>query len=546
MGDPFPSGSMVSHRAEEQGDRSDPRAGNEAGEHRCVDPAGPDGDVITSAWYGVVVHRIHSMADTTPADPDGRAESGSRPGEPEPAAPDDDVAGEQQAPGPEPSATEEWAGATGGTAGPPLDPNPGTPEDLNWVIPGAADVEPASGTFRHHPDAGVYPPAAGPAESAPHDAASRSVPPARPGGSGRLWRAVGLAAASGILGAALAATAVWWLIHDDGEQAPAAVTVVERVETQILTPQSGESTAAAVARRVLPSIVTVEVTTTSVGDFVADGSGSGVVLTSDGLLVTNEHVVEDAVAVRVVFADGRIYDAEVIGGDPLSDLALIRIPAEGLTPIERGSADAMVIGDPAIAIGSPLGLGGGPSVTVGVISAFDRRVQTGADNELFGMLQTDAPITRGSSGGALVDAQGRLIGITTAIGVSDVGAEGLGFAIPIEMVNRITDDLLDDGAVSHAFLGIEGTTHFEEAPDGATIPAGVTIASVVEGTAAQLAGLQPGDLIRSVDGIPVATMEQLVVRIRLYRVGDTVELVTDRDGEPLTISMTLMERPEGV
>jgi putative serine protease PepD len=395
---------------------------------------------------------------------------------------------------------------------------PGEPE---WVLPSAEPQGPWSS-----------------AEPAVPDAARPA-----PAGDG-VWRTVGLALLSGVVGAILAATAVWWIM-DDGE-APTAVTVVERVETEILSPGEGGSIATAVARRVLPSIVTVEVSDAVTTDFVADGSGSGVVLTSDGLLVTNEHVVAGADAVRVVFADGRIYEGEVIGQDPLSDLALIRIAAIGLTPVEIGSATALEIGDTAIAVGSPLGLGGGPSVTVGVISAFDRRVQTGFDDELFGMLQTDAPITRGSSGGALVDAGGRLIGITTAIGVSDVGAEGLGFAIPVEMVTRITADLLDDGAVSHAFLGVQGTTFFEQAADGATVPAGVTIASVVPGTAAELAGIQPGDVIRSLDGVPVSTMEQLVVRIRLYRVGDTVDLFTDRGGQTSRITMTLMERPEGV
>jgi putative serine protease PepD len=405
---------------------------------------------------------------------------------------------------------------------------PAVPEDLEWRTP----ADPPTADHWSYVEAATHPDETAPAEAPVM--ASEGV-----------WRSVGLALLSGIVGAILAATAVWWIM-DDGDQEPAATTVIDRVETEVIGTQPGVGTAPAVARRVLPSIVTVEIAETAEGEFVAEGSGSGVVLTSDGLLVTNEHVVEGAAAVRVVFADGRIYHAEVVGQDPLSDLALIRIAATGLTPVEIGSADALEIGDTAIAVGSPLGLGGGPSVTVGVISAFDRRVQTGIDNELFGMLQTDAPITRGSSGGALVDDRGRLIGITTAIGISDVGAEGLGFAIPIEMVNRITEDLLDDGIVSHAFLGVQGTTLFEEAPDGATVPGGVTIASVVPGTAAELAGVQPGDVIRSVDGLPVATMEELVVMIRLYRVGDTVELVADRGGETLTITMMLMERPEGV
>jgi S1-C subfamily serine protease len=206
----------------------------------------------------------------------------------------------------------------------------------------------------------------------------------------------------------------------------------------------------------------------------------------------------------------------------------------------------MSIGDLAIAVGSPLGLEGGPSVTVGVLSAFDRTVRTNTDTELFGMLQTDAPITRGSSGGALVDSEGRLIGITSAIGVSDVGAEGLGFAIPVEMVQRITGDLIASGESPHAFLGITGTTHFEVQADGALAPAGVEVASVVEGTAAEVAGRAGGDPIITFDDEPVITMDRLVVRLRYYRVGDTVRLGISRDEAPMIIEVVLLERPEDV
>jgi serine protease Do len=261
--------------------------------------------------------------------------------------------------------------------------------------------------------------------------------------------------------------------------------------------------------------------------------------------VTNQHVVDGAATVRVVFANGRGYDAEIVGEDELTDLAVIRIQAEGLTAVELGVAEELEIGDTAIAIGSPLGLEGGPSVTVGVVSAFDRRVQTNG-SELFGMLQTDAPITRGSSGGALVDTEGRLIGITTAIGVSDVGAEGLGFAIPVEIVTRITDELVESGRVQHAFLGIQGSTFFSDEPDGATVPAGVVVAVVIEGSAAQQAGIEAGDIIGSFGDSPVVTMEKLVVDLRFYRVGDIVELEIQRGGEVRTVDVTLLARPEDV
>jgi S1-C subfamily serine protease len=356
------------------------------------------------------------------------------------------------------------------------------------------------------------------------------------------WRTLGIVIASASIGAATAA--VFLLNDDDTAAGPSAV--VERVETQIITAEASATPAAAVALRVLPSIVTVQIGLIEGTSFTPTGSGSGVVIDAAGTLVTNEHVVGGAAAVRVIFANGKSYEAEVVGTDSITDLAVLTIDAVGLTAVELGSSVDMSIGDPAIAIGSPLGLSGGPSVTVGVLSAFERRVQVAIDAELFGMLQTDAPITRGSSGGALVDSEGRLIGITSAIGVSDVGAEGLGFAIPVEMMTRITQDILEFGVAKHAFLGITGSTHFEDEADGAIAPAGVSIASIIEGTAADAAGLEVSDVIQSVDGQAVATMDGLVVRLRFHRVGDVAQLQISRDGEILLIDMELLERPEGV
>ena len=360
------------------------------------------------------------------------------------------------------------------------------------------------------------------------------------------WRLTALAFVSGLAGALVALGLVALLDDGDDVVSGPPQTVVERVETQIVTPESTGTQAAAVAQRVLPSIVTVEISESSSGQFVADGSGSGVVYDTSGFLFTNEHVVEGAERVQVVFAEGTTYDAEIVGADPLTDLAILRIDALGLTAVEIGATSTLNIGDTAIAIGNPLGLQGGPSVTVGVVSAVDRRVRTAPDSELFGMLQTDAPITRGSSGGALVDDEGRLIGITTAIGVSDVGAEGLGFAIPIELVLRITEDIVDDGQVSHAFLGITGSTFFADIANGARAPAGVVVASVLDDSAADAAGLVPGDVITSFDGSPVTTMERLVSNLRFYRVGDSVDFTLQRNGADIQVPIVLLERPSDV
>jgi serine protease Do len=272
------------------------------------------------------------------------------------------------------------------------------------------------------------------------------------------------------------------------------------------------------------------------------------VLSTDGYIVTNEHVVDGSELVTVSFSDGRLYEAELLGADPVTDLALLKIDAQGLVPIDVGSTADLQIGDPAIAAGSPLGLAGGPTVTVGVISAFDREVQTGpaATDRLLGMLQTDAPITRGSSGGALVDAEGALIGVTSAVGVSDVGVEGIGFAIPIEVVQRITDELIATGEVTHSFLGIEGRTSFEEQFDGAEQAVGVFIQAIVDDSGAEAAGLEEGDVITSIEGAEVRTINSLVGRLRRYKVGQPLDVDITRGGRQLTLTIELGPRPDDV
>ncbi len=320
-------------------------------------------------------------------------------------------------------------------------------------------------------------------------------------------------------------------------ETPASSAVPETVVPSLpspteLTPAPSSADAVAVGSKVIPSIVTVEV----LGNGRIIGSGSGVVITADGYIVTNDHVVDGGEGYQVVLSDGRTtYSATLVGTDPLTDLAVLDISAEGLTPIEYGSAAALDVGDAAVAVGSPLGLEGGPSLTVGVVSAFGRQVQTSATDILYGMIQTDAPITSGSSGGALVDGAGRLIGITTAVGVSDVGVEGIGFATPIEIVTRVVDELVAEGEVGHAFLGISGITAFDSAADGARVAAGVEIGSVGDGSAAATAGLVAGDVITSIDGLSVETMDELIVALRVRFPGDSVELTVN--GTPVDVTL---------
>ncbi len=370
------------------------------------------------------------------------------------------------------------------------------------------------------------------------------------------WPLALLAFGSGLLGALLVGGGLFAAgAFDDPEPAPTTTNAVAAtapaqtvVVREVVTDGNGINIATAVGRKVVPSIVTIEVGAgNATTDFQGFGSGSGVVFSGDGIILTNHHVIEGGTTTRVIFQDGRIYEAEVIGSDELTDIAVLQIQAEGLTPIEFGATADLQIGDRAIAVGNPLGLEGGASLTVGVVSAFDREVNTGDTTPLFGMLQTDAPITNGSSGGALVDAEGKLIGITTAIGVSESGAEGIGFATPVEVVNRIVNQIIETGDVAHAFLGVSLTTSFTIQEDGAAVPAGAVVVGFADGvSAAADAGLQADDVILTWNGNDVRTINDLINGIRGSRVGESIFLEVDRGGEMLSFEVILGQRPEGV
>ena len=333
------------------------------------------------------------------------------------------------------------------------------------------------------------------------------------------------------------------VIGSSFQQDGAPVIIEQARPTRVITAQPASATVApdtaVVGAAVIPSIVTVEVGSMSNGTFVPAGSGSGVVLDTSGNIATNDHVVEGGTAARVILSDGRIYEAELMGTDPLTDLAVLNISANDLSPIALGSTDNLTIGTTAIAVGSPLGLEGGPSLSVGVVSALGREVQTGPETILYGMIQTDAPITSGSSGGSLVDADGALIGITTAVGVSNIGVEGIGFATPVEIVERVTAEIIATGSVSHALLGIAGDTAYNTTNDGGSAPVGVDVREVTSGSAAASAGIAVGDVITAVDGIDVLTMDELITALRRVGGGDSMTLSLS-DGR--TVTPTLASR----
>ncbi|MFD2091714.1 S1C family serine protease [Blastococcus deserti] len=378
---------------------------------------------------------------------------------------------------------------------------------------------------------GGYPPAA-PESPAPS-------PSARRAGRLRIGLA-GLVAGALIGGGAGAGVAA--LVDDpavaSGTGAAAQNVVIKDPETA--------TTATAAAAKAAPSVVTVYVTTAS-----GSGSGSGVVLTEDGYVVTNNHVVAEggtADSVQVRTSDGTLYDATIVGTDPASDLAVLRLDgAEGLTPATFADSDDVQVGDVAVAIGAPLGLSN--TVTDGIISATDRAVQTGStrdDATVLDALQTDAAINPGNSGGALVNGAGEVIGINTAIATvasglpgsqSQSGNIGVGFAIPSNTAQRIAREIIETGSATRAYLGVSARNATDD--QNPEVGTGAEIVSVEPGSAAAEAGLQVGDVVTAVGDRPVTSSAELTAGVRSHAPGDTVELTVRRGDQTRTAEVTL-------
>jgi len=338
---------------------------------------------------------------------------------------------------------------------------------------------------------------------------------------------------------------------------PEPVTITETIkEKELVVPRVDSTEIVSIAEVATKTIVQVQVGQLDENEeFISVGGGSGVVINENGLIITNHHVINGADGVRVIFEDGRMYEGKIIGSDQLTDVGLIQIDKMGLTPINFGDSTEIFVGDLAVAIGHPLTLGAAPTVTTGVVSALDRRLDVGNDAmnaavTLFGLIQTDAPITRGSSGGALLNKDGELIGITTAIATADVGAEGLGFAIPINLALNIVEDLLDDGRVLHAFLGILGAQYFEVAEDGARVFSGVYIEELYGPSndmyAIGKAGALPGDIIKKVNENSVKTLDQLITILRSMRAEDPITIEILRDGNSIVLEFQLDLRPSDI
>jgi putative serine protease PepD len=415
---------------------------------------------------------------------------------------------------------------------------------------------------------------------APATGAVTAKAPKKSSGAGKV---VGLIVAAAIvggaagLGGAYAGVELFSPTGDSPAAGPTTVTVNDTGKVNNTT---------AIAAKVVPSVVTIEATGSS-----AAGTGSGVVLTADGYVVTNTHVVTldgatgDA-KIRVTTADGHVYDATVVGTDPTYDLAVIKLKgASGLTPVEFGDSSKLNVGDETVAIGAPLGLAN--TVTTGIVSALNRSIeiassaapdssdsgdsgsqgdqgqqdpnspfffdfgdgsqtqsQTPSESIKIAVIQTDAAINPGNSGGALVDSDGKLIGINVAIASAggssggQSGSIGVGFSIPSDIAKRVTDEIIADGKATHGLLG----ANVQSAADveGTSIT-GAYIAEVVDGGAAQKAGLQKGDIVTSFNGVPITDSVDLTAQVRAAAAGSEAKVTYVRGDKTETLTVTLGE-----
>ena len=278
------------------------------------------------------------------------------------------------------------------------------------------------------------------------------------------------------------------------------------------------------------------------------GLGSGVIVSSDGYILTNNHVVADADELTVVLSDGRKFPAKVVGADPKTDIAVVRIDATGLPAVTFADSDKLRVGDVVFAVGNPLGVG--ETVTMGIVSAKSRNVGILDDVEGYeDFIQTDAAINMGNSGGALVDAKGRFVGINSAIVSPSKGNIGIGFAVPVNMAAGVMKSLIETGTVSRGFLGVAGDPITPEIAEQVHLPkdaTGVIVTEAIADGPADKAGVKTGDVILSVNDKPITSHDDLRMMISQMAPGTKVVLSVSRDGKPLTISATLApysERP---
>ncbi|GAB3165630.1 hypothetical protein GCM10027059_23400 [Myceligenerans halotolerans] len=474
----------------------------------------------------------------------------------------------QPPPAPQPPASAESAdGSAAGRAAAALPP--AVPADRPTDSPADAgsqarqDADAGSPPSHDHAPVGTaqqsYPAGAGPQGTYPADpgtssdtATAYSNPYVAPGAATttrrkeRRWVPVVSAAAVAALLASVGTAGAIALLDDDTQSA--SLADVGRSQQQAV-PVSSSGDAPdwqAVSAAVSESVVSIQVATQQ-----GEGEGSGVVIDADGRILTNNHVVSGAEKVQVTLADGRLFDATVVGTDAATDLAVVQLEdaPDDLSPATLGDSDAVSVGDPVMAVGNPLGLEN--TATTGIVSALNRPVsassRSGGDVVVTNAVQTDAAVNPGNSGGPLFNASGEVIGINSSIltlsnSTQQSGSIGLGFAIPSNLASNVSGQLIDDGSAEHAFLGVslsDGTA----AADGVT-RLGARVEQVIAGSPAEEAGLQVGDVIVAIGDDPVDGSESLTAFVREHAAGEEVTLTVVRDGEARQVTAPLAVRDD--
>lgn len=342
-----------------------------------------------------------------------------------------------------------------------------------------------------------------------------------------------------------------------GNYTPTSVTSAATsndTSTNLINISDYSDTSVSVAEKVLPSVVgitvTYQISSLFGGSSTGEATGSGIIVSEDGYIVTNNHVINsdasssysiaEATGIKVnIYGDSQSYEATIVGTDAYTDLAVLKIEKTGLSPITIGNSNSVRVGEFVMAVGNPLGMD--YSVTCGIVSAVDREIES--DGSTYTAIQTDAAINSGNSGGALVNSKGELIGINT-MKFAGTGIEGIGFAIPISSATGIIDQLIEYQTVKRPYIGIVGSSVDTSTAKRYNLPEGIYVESVEENSPASLAGLQQADIITKIENQEVKSVNELNKIKYTYNIGDTVKLTIYRNGENIELNIVLAELPE--
>lgn len=429
-----------------------------------------------------------------------------------------------------------------GSSEPPPDvgdrPDPVTESPWTWAAPGdRTEEQPVTGPEDSATVSSPSPP------TVPAPAWLGGAMPAAPVAAPTPRRRPVLTAAiAGAVVGALVAGILVTVLRDERPIATGPTVTFSSNTSKIVRPADIQS----ILARVQPAVVAIRTRTLSLGDFLrpvpGQGAGTGFVISEDGVIVTNNHVVAGAQSIEVVFGNDRKMPARVLGRDPTADLAVLRVDASGLTPAVLGNSDELRVGDDVVAIGNALALEGGPTVTRGIVSAQNRTIVAENGVRLEHVIQTDTAINPGNSGGPLVNSSGEVVGINTAVAGD---AQNIGFSIAITQAKPIIEELRQG---TRPFLGVN---MFEVTPDVAQeldlkVDKGALVVEVTEGSGAEVGGIRPHDVIVEIDGKTIEDPGDVSDAVRGHKPGDELKVTVVRDGDRQTLDVRLGERPADV